>query len=55
MSTIISNITSVFTAAVGWVADVVEVITANPLLLIFAIVPLVGLGVGLTRRLLNVN
>ena len=39
------------------VGDVVEVITAsgNELLLIFCIIPLVGLGVGLTKRLMNMN
>ena len=57
MEAIITSISAVFTAAIGWVGTTVTTITAegNELLLIFAIVPLVGLGVGLTRRLLNVN
>ena len=57
MSTLLTSIGSVFTAAIGWVGDVVEVITAsgNELLLIFCIIPLVGLGVGLTKRLMNMN
>ena len=50
MSSLLTAIGSVFTAAIGWVGDVVEVITAsgNELLLIFCIIPLVGLGVGAT-------
>ena len=57
MSTILTNVGLVFTAAIGWVSDVVETITAsgNELLLIFAIIPLIGLGVGLTKRLMNMN
>ena len=57
MSAVISSISTVFAAAIGWVGDVVETITAsgNELLLIFAIIPLIGLGVGLTKRLMNMN
>ena len=66
MAAIISAITDVFTAAVGWVGDVAGIFTAtttvgevttlsHPMLLLFAVVPLVGLGVGLFKRLLNVN
>ena len=44
----------VFTAGVGWVAKVATTIGENPLLLLFAVVPLVGLGVGLFKRLMNV-
>ena len=55
IATIISNVTSVFTAAMGWAADVGEAIAGNPLLLLFCIIPLVGLGVGLFRRLLGVR
>lgn len=55
MAAIITSITDVFTAAVGWVGTVASTVTGTPVLLLFAVVPLVGLGVGLFRRLLNVN
>ena len=66
MSGILSGITSIFTAAIGWVGEVAEAIAGtttangvtsfdNPILLLFCALPLVGLGVGLFRRLINVN
>lgn len=63
MANLIGAVGDIFTAAIGWVGDVAGVITAtnsegaftNPILLLFAVLPLVGLGVGLFRRLLNVN
>lgn len=55
LTQIISALTEIFTAAIGWVGTVVTTITSNPLLLIFVLIPLVGLGVGLFRRLLNVQ
>ena len=53
MANLLTAIGSIVEEALGWVGDVIGVITSNPLLLIFVIVPLVGLGVGLTKRLLN--
>lgn len=55
LASILADITSVFTAAIGWVATVGETITSTPILMLFCGIPLVGLGVGLFRRLLNVN
>lgn len=55
MADIITSVTSVFTAAIGWVGQVGSTITSTPILLLFAVLPLVGLGVGLFRRLINVN
>ena len=54
MSTILSDIGSLVTAAAGWVGDFVSVIVANPLLLVFVIVAFVGLGIGLIRRLIHI-
>ena len=51
---IISVISEVFTAAIGWVGTVAETITGNPLLLIGVVVGFVGIGVGLFKRLLHV-
>lgn len=55
MDAILSSITSVFTAAVGWCGTVGSTIVSTPIMLIFAVIPLVGLGVGLFKRLINVN
>lgn len=55
METVLSTVTSVFTAAIGWVATVAETIGETPILLLFCVIPLIGLGVGLFKRLLNVN
>lgn len=53
MSAIITNVTSLVTAAFGWVTTAVQTITAsgNELLLMAVILPFVGLGIGLLRRL----
>lgn len=55
MTQIISNLTEIFTAVIGYVGTVATTITSNPLLLIFCLIPIIGLGVGLFRRLLNVQ
>lgn len=52
---ILASVSSVFTAAIGWVGTVATTIVDEPILLLFVCIPLVGLGVGLFRRLLNVN
>lgn len=53
ISSIVGDVTTVFTAAMGWAADVGEAIAGNPLLLTFCLIPLVGLGIGLFRRMLG--
>ena len=52
---ILADVGSVFTSAIGWVGTVATTIAETPVLLIFTVVPLIGLGVGLFKRLLNVN
>lgn len=54
VATLMASVGKIFTAAIGWVGTVGETIAGNPLLLTFCVIPLVGLGVGLFRRLLNV-
>lgn len=53
MADIISAVTSLVTASVGWVNSFVNVITSQPLLLLFVITGFVGLGVGLIKRLIR--
>lgn len=56
MAALITAITSVVTAAVGWIGQFVTVITAegNEILLIGIIISFVGLGVGLIKRLMRI-
>lgn len=56
MATLLTNVGSFITAAVGWMSDFLEPITTSPVLFIFVIaVPLVGLGIGLLNRLIRAN
>lgn len=54
MSAILADITSVFTAALGWAGTVGTTIVDTPILLIGVVISFVGVGVGLFRRMLNV-
>lgn len=55
MASILSSVTSVVTAAIGWMGSVVTSINAsgNELLLLFTVLPLVGLGIGFFKRIIN--
>lgn len=53
LATILGNIGSVFTSAMGWAGTVGETVVANPLLLVGVVMGFVYVGVGLFRRLLN--
>ena len=54
MTELIAAVTSVFTAAIGWVATMASTIAGSPILLLACVgVPLCGLGVGLFKRLLS--
>jgi len=55
MGEVISTVTQVVTAAIGWTTSFGQMIVDTPILLIFVVVPLVGLGIGIFRRLMNVN
>lgn len=54
MADILSNISTVFTSALGWAGTVGETIVDTPILLIGCVVGFVGLGVGLFKRLLHI-
>ena len=54
MAELISAVSSVFTAAIGWVGTVASTIAAQPILLLCCVgIPLCGLGVGMFKRLLS--
>ena len=55
MTTIIESVSSVVTAAAGWAGDFGTMIVSTPILLLFVCIPVVGLGVGLFKRLLRVS
>lgn len=55
VSSILGNVGDIFTSAIEWVGDVAATVVGNPILMVFAVLPLVGLGVGLFKRLLSVN
>lgn len=48
---ILDAIGAIITAALGWVGDVIDVIEANPILLFAILIPFVGIGISLLRRL----
>ena len=57
MSAIVTAVGSIFTWAIGCVSTVATTIGAegNEVLLFFCLIPAIGLGVGLFKRLISVN
>lgn len=54
MEALITSVTEIFTAAIGWAGTVGQTVVNTPILLMFVVLPLVGLGVGLFKRLLHI-
>lgn len=44
-------VTTAVTSVTGIIGDVVALIAGNPLLMMFAVVPIIGSGIGLFKRL----
>lgn len=56
MSDMLGSVGNVVEAAIGWMGDFVTEVTVDPLLLTFVVaIPLVGLGIGLFKRLVHVR
>lgn len=55
LAAVLANITQVVTSCVTWIGSYMGAITAtgNELLMVFFSLPLVGLGIGLLKRLAN--
>lgn len=54
MTAMLSTITQVFTAAIGWVGTVANTITDTPLLMVGCTLGFMGVGVGLFKRMFNI-
>lgn len=54
VSAIVQNVTTIVTEAVKWITSFVGAITSNPLILTFVLLLIVGMGVGLVRRLVRI-
>lgn len=57
MAALLSTVTSIVTAVVGWVTSFIGVITAegNEFLLLMLLVPIIGFAVGILRRLIQLS
>lgn len=55
MASIISSVGEIITAAMTWAGSAVSFITSQPLILMFVLISLVGIGIGLVRRFLRVG
>lgn len=51
LASLLSDIGSILTAAVGWVTSVVNAIVGSPLLLLFVLMAFVGYGVHLYKMM----
>lgn len=54
LSSILTDIGSVFTQIISWVGTVTTTIVSSPLLLIGVSIPIAGAGIGFFKRLLRV-
>lgn len=57
VTTFLSAIGSIVSSAVGWMGSYIGALTksGNEMLLVFVALPLVGLGIGLIKRMISVN
>ena len=54
MTEILSFISFIFACFVDAMNEIAKTVVSTPILFLFCVIPLVGLGVGLFKRLLNV-
>lgn len=54
MEALIGSVTAIFTAAIDWAATVGTMVVQTPILLLFVVLPLVGLGISIFKRLLRI-
>ena len=51
LSSLLTDVGSILTSAIGWVSSVVQAIVGEPLLLLFVLMAFVGYGVHLYRMM----
>ena len=54
VATVLGNVDSIVTKAIAWVGSWMTAIVGQPILLLFMLLPLVGLGVGFIKRLVRI-
>lgn len=56
LGAVLANVGSIVTSAIGWLSSYIHVVMAegNELLLLLVCIPLVGLGVGLLKRMISI-
>jgi len=55
IATLLTSISSIVTAAVGWMQTAATAIAANPLALLFILLPMLGVGISLFARIIHLN
>lgn len=56
MASVIAAITQLVTGAISWTTSYLTLITGNDVLILFCVaLPLVGLGIGVIRRLVRIR
>jgi len=53
VANIVTIVTEIVEGAISWMGSFVQAITSNELLLFFVVLGLVGLGVGLIKRIIR--
>lgn len=55
MAGLVTAVDAIVTGAVGWIGDYISAIgqSGNEILLFFMLIPVVGLGVGLIKRMIS--
>lgn len=53
MANILSDVSSIVTAGFDWAESAVDFITGQPLVLLFTLIGLVGIGIGLVKRAIS--
>lgn len=55
MAALIDAIGDIVSASVSWMQSAGTAIAANPLALLFILLPMMGAGIGLFRRIIHLN
>lgn len=53
LETLLTNMGLVVSNAAGWASNVATTVVSTPIYLVFASIPVVGLGIGLFKRLVK--